>query len=78
MTDRPRKEKEKPETPAPDGEPKQPPTDRDSTNKSKVSEVQDPLISGDAGKGGRTETNEANVDEAGQVSRKKGDVDLLH
>jgi hypothetical protein len=76
MTDRPRKER--PETPAPDGEPKQPPTDPDSTNKSKVSEVQDPLISGDAGKpGGRTGTDEATVDEAGQV-RKQGEFDLLH
>lgn len=76
MTDRPRKEG--PDTPAPDGEPKPPSRDRDSTSKGKVSEVQDPLISGDASKGGRTETNEANVDEAGQVRRKKGDVDLLH
>lgn len=63
----------------PDGAPKAPPEDRDSTRKSKVSEVQDPLIAGDAGKpGARVETNEANVDEAGQVRRKKGDVDLLH
>jgi hypothetical protein len=77
MTDR--QKKERPETPAPDGEPRQPPKDPDSTRKSKVSEVQDPLISGDAGKPGtRTETGEANVDEAGQVRRKKGDVDLLH
>ena len=67
MTDRPRKDT--PNTPAPDGEPKQPPRGPDSTRKSQVSEVQDPLISGDAGKGGRTETNEANVVEAGQVSR---------
>jgi hypothetical protein len=77
MIDRPRKERS--DTPAPDGEPKQPPADPDSTNKSKVSEVQDPLISGDAGKpDGRTETGEASVDQAGQIRRKKGDVDLLH
>jgi hypothetical protein len=64
---------------APDGEPKQPPSDPDSTAKSKVSEVQDPLIAGDAGKPGtRVETNEASVDEAGQLRRKKGEVDLLH
>jgi hypothetical protein len=68
-----------PKTPAPDGEPKEPPKDRDSTAKSKVTEVQDPLISGDAGKtGARVETDEASVDEAGQVRRRRGDVDLLH
>lgn len=68
-----------PKTPAPDGEPKQSPKDRDSTAKSTVSEVQDPLISGDAGKpGAPKETDEANVDEAGQVRRRRGDVDLLH
>ena len=71
MTDRPKK-------PAPDGEPKQPPEDRDGTAKSKVSEVQDPLISGDAAKTKRTETGEASVDDAGQIRRKKGEVDLLH
>lgn len=76
MSDRPRKAG--PDTLAPDDEPRQPLGDRDSTRKSKVSEVQDPLISGDAGKGERTGTDEANVDEAGQVRRKKSDVDLLH
>jgi hypothetical protein len=41
--------------------------------------VQDPLIAGDAGKPGkRAETDEANVDEAGEMRRKKGEVDLLH
>lgn len=81
MSDAPKADRSKngPKTPPPDGEPKQPTRDRDSTSKSKVAEVQDPLISGDAGKpGGRVETNEANVDEAGQVRRKKGVVDLLH
>lgn len=74
MIDRPKKPAS-----APDGEPRQPAQDRDGTAKSKVSEVQDPLISGDAGKRGkRIETNEAAVDEAGQIRRKKGDVDLLH
>jgi len=72
-------QKKKSDTPAPDGEPKRPLEDSDSTRKSKVTEVQDPLISGDAGKpGARTGTDEASVDEAGQVRRKKGDVDLLH
>lgn len=76
MSDR---SKNGPKTPPPDGAPKAPPKDRDSTRKSKVSEVQDPLIAGDAGKpGARVETNEAKVDEAGQVRRKKGEVDLLH
>lgn len=65
--------------PAPDGEPRQPAKDRDSTAKSKVSEVQDPLISGDAGKQGkRIETDEAQVDEAGQIRRRNVGVDLLH
>jgi hypothetical protein len=73
MTDGPKK----PATP-PDGEPKPPSRDRDSTAKSKVSEVQDPLIAGDAGKRGRADADEANVDEAGQVRHKKGEVDLLH
>jgi hypothetical protein len=68
-----------PKTPPPDGEPKQPSRDRDSTAKSKVTEVQDPLIAGDAGRAGkRVETDEANVDEAGQIRRKRGEVDLLH
>ena len=68
-----------PKTTPPDGEPKRPPRDRESTSKSKVSEVQDPLIAGDAGKAGkRQETSEANVDAAGQIRRKSGDVDLLH
>ena len=104
-----------PKTLPPDGEPKQRTRDRDSTMKSKVSEVQDPLIAGgaetalcaanplstrddvagglvdrhgavvqarrggDAGKPGvRVEAKEAKVDEAGQLRRKKGEVDLLH
>jgi hypothetical protein len=72
MTDRPKP------TP-PDGEPKQPDKDRDGTAKSKVTEVQDPLIAGDAGKAGkRLETGDANVDEAGQIRRKNSEVDLLH
>ena len=72
MTDRPKP------TP-PDGQPKQSAKDRDGTAKSKVTEVQDPLIAGDAGKSRKPiETDEANVDEAGEVRRKKGEVDLLH
>ena len=73
MTDRPKKP-----TP-PDGEPKQPAKDRDGTTKSKVAEVQYPLIAGDVGKvDTRVNTGEAKVDEAGQLRRKKGEVDLLH
>ena len=41
-----------PKVPPPDGEPKQPAKDRDDTAKSKITEVQDPLIAGDAGKAG--------------------------
>jgi hypothetical protein len=49
------------------------------TAKSRVTEVEDPVIAGDAAKGGkRRETNEANVDEAGQIRRRDNDVDLLH
>jgi len=62
----------------PDGEPK-PSRDRDGTAKSKVGEVQEPLMSGDAGKArARIDTGEATVDEAGQVRRRKPNVDLLH
>ena len=40
--------------------------------------MQDPLIAGDAGKAGkRLETDEATVDEAGQIRRKSGEVDLF-
>jgi len=44
-----------------------------------VSEVQDPDISGDAGKpeNGRV-ADETTVDEAGQIRRKDAPVDLLH
>ena len=74
MSDR---SKNGPKTP-PDGEPREPPKDRDST-RSKVSEVQDPLIAGDAGKAGKRQgPGEVNVDEAGQLRRRKGEVDLLH
>lgn len=62
----------------PDGEHATPPPDADTRNQSKVSEVQDPAISGDAGKGRRQEADEASVDEAGQVRKDRGSVDLLH
>lgn len=69
----------RPKPTPPDGEPKPRTKRRDGTAKSKVGEVQDPLIAGDAGKpGGRVETNEAKVDEAGQLRRGKRNVDLLH
>lgn len=65
--------------PAPDGDPKPRAPDGDSTAKSTVSEVQDPEIAGDSGKEQkRVETNEAVVDEAGQVTRKTEETDLLH
>lgn len=73
------KAKDTARTAPPDGEPRQPSRDRDGTAKSKMSDVQDPLIAGDASKAnGRAEANEANVDEAGQLRRRKGEVDLLH
>ena len=72
MTDRPK-------IPRRNGEPKQATKNRGDAGKSKVMEVQDPLIAGDAGKAGkRVETGEANVDEAGQIRPNKGEVDLLH
>ncbi len=62
----------------PDGAPK--PRSSGRSRKSKVSEVQDPLIAGDAGKNAKTvEAGELLVDEAGQVRRKNNnEVDLLH
>jgi hypothetical protein len=71
--------KPRPTPTAPDGEPKVPPADPDASPKSTVSEVQDPLISGDAGKKeGDRNADEAAVDEAGQIRKKNGPVDLLH
>ena len=52
--------------------------DRDATSKSAVSEVQDPAISGDAGKATPTEANEPEVDEAGQIREDTAAIDLLH
>lgn len=62
----------------PDGEHASKPADKDTAGKSKLSEVQDPTISGDAGKGGHREANEPSVDEAGQITREPAPVDLLH
>lgn len=65
--------------PAPDGEPAARSRGGEGTRKSKVSEVQDPLIEGDAGKDtARTVAGEATVDEAGQLRRKDRRPDLLH
>ncbi len=71
--------KPKPRPAFPDGEPKLPQGDRDSTGKSTVSEVQDPGISGDAARreSGRM-ADETTVDEAGQIRKKDRPVDLLH
>ena len=63
--------------PSPDGRPRPAAPDKDGTSKSRMSEVQDPLISGDAGKD-VVETSDVIVDKAGQVRRKNQDVDLLH
>jgi len=62
---------------APDGEPAPRAPDGDATTKSRVSEVQDPLIAGDTGKKS-VDVGEATVDEAGQVRPKKEGSDLLH
>ena len=64
---------------APDGEPRPPAGDRDASLRSKVSEVQDPRISGDAATGSFVRNaDESAVDEAGQVRKKDAPVDLLH
>ena len=62
---------------APDGQPANGPTG-EGTSRSKVSEVQDPVIAGDADKERITVIGEVAVDEAGQLKRKRRDVDLLH
>jgi hypothetical protein len=69
--------KPKPNPAAPDGLPASR-SDRDATSKSAVSEVQDPAISGDAGKAIPGEANEPEVDEAGQIRDDSAAVDLLH
>ena len=71
--------KPKPGPAAPDSDPK-PRVERDETVKSKVSQVEDPLISGDAAsqeEKGRN-ADEVAVDEAGQLRKKPAPVDLLH
>ena len=72
-----RKRKSRPALP--DGQPKLPSDDHDSTGKSTVSEVQDPEISGDTAKpeSGRS-AGETTVDEAGQIRKKDPPVDFLH
>jgi hypothetical protein len=74
MTDAPRK---KPPSP-PDGEPAKRREDRDSTTRSRVSEAQDPEISGDVEPGPRSNSVEPTVDKAGQIVREKNPVDELH
>lgn len=71
--------KKRPTPTAPDGAPSPQPDDRDATGKSKVSEVDDPMISGDSGKSrARDGGGDAEVSEAGQVARKPDGVDLLN
>ena len=64
---------------APDGGPKTSSQGRGASSKSRISQVDDPLISGDAGgREGAKNTDEAAVDEAGQIRKKQSPVDLLH
>ncbi len=67
--------------PGPDGQSEGEPAGGD-TAKSKVPEVQDPVIAGDAGNEAGNEkttvTGEVAVDEAGQLKSRRRDVDLLH
>jgi len=74
MADRPRKKLPTP----PDGEPVKPRDDRDSTTRSRVSEVQDPEISGDVEPGQRSNSVEPIVDKAGQIISQKEPIDELH
>lgn len=63
---------------APDGQPAPRTRDTESTTKSRVSEVQDPLIAGDARGKAAVDAGDVSVDEAGQVRPKKQNLDLLH
>ena len=64
---------------SPDGSPRRRPSRRGGTDKSRVTEVQDPLIAGDERKPAkRLDTADASIDEAGEVRRRDDDVDLLH
>jgi hypothetical protein len=62
---------------APDGQPAPRTRDTEATAKSRVSEVQDPKIAGDAG-AKAVDAGGVAVDEAGQVRPKKENLDLLH
>jgi hypothetical protein len=64
--------------PPPDGAPAKRRNDRDSTSRSRVSEVQDPEISGDVEPGPRSNSVEPAVDKAGQIVRERNSVDELH
>jgi C4-type Zn-finger protein len=75
MADMPPRKKQ---PPPPDGEPVKRRDDRDSTTRSRVSEVQDPEISGDVEPGPRSNSVEPAVDKAGQIIRRKDQVDELH
>lgn len=69
--------KPQPRPSAPDGEPKVAEQRRGRGPRSKVTRVEDPLI----GNGKRREalnTDEPNVDEAGQIRGRDRQVDLLH
>ena len=74
MADIPRKKLPTP----PDGAPAKRRDDRDSTSRSRVSEVQDPEISGDVEPGPRSNSVEPAVDKAGQIIRERNSVDELH
>jgi hypothetical protein len=74
MADTPRKKQPTP----PDGAPAKRRDDRDSTTRSRVSEVQDPEISGDVEPGSRSNSVEPAVDKAGQIVRERNSVDELH
>lgn len=62
---------------APDGEPAPRTRDTESTTRSRVSEVQDPVIAGDAG-AKTVDAGDVRVDDAGHVRPKKENLDLLH
>lgn len=63
---------------APDGEPAPRTRDTESTTKSRVSEVQDPIIAGDVGGNAKVDAGDVPVDDAGQVKPRNENLDLLH
>lgn len=63
---------------APDGEPAPRTRDTESTTKSRVLEVQYPIIAGDVGGNATVDAGEVSVDDADRVKPKNENLDLPH